>query len=321
MLNALTIDLEDWYQGLTSTGQRVDLWPTYEDRVVESTQRLLDILAGEGVQATFFVLGYVADQFPDLIRQVADAGHEIGLHSYHHRQVYRLTPEQFREEIILGREAVERASGKRVIGFRAPMFSINRSALWALEVLRDQGFRYDSSVFPTRNMLYGYPDAPRFPYHPFGNGDFVEFPLSTVRVMGVNWPVAGGFYLRLLPYRFFRAGLRRINREGQSAIIYLHPWEIDPDHPRPDPTLRERFTHYHGLRRMAAKLTALLRDFDFGPLAGLLEPAAGQLAVAGRPAAEERPAEGLDMDSGAGEQAWATHMSWNQYQREKTTRL
>ncbi len=273
MLNALTIDLEDWYQGLTSTSQQVDRWPDLEDRVEPSTDRILEILDRAGVRATFFVLGYVADRFPDLVRRVAAAGHEIGLHGYHHRQVFRLTPEQFRAEIERGRKAVEAASGQRIIGYRAPMFSINRSAVWALEVLRDLGFRYDSSMFPTRNMLYGFPDAPRFPHHPFENGDFVEFPLSTVRVLGVNWPVAGGFYLRLLPYAVFRWGLKRINREREPAVIYLHPWELDPDHPRPNPTLRERFTHYTNLRQTEAKLSAVLRDFSFGSLADLLEHA------------------------------------------------
>lgn len=283
MLNALTIDLEDWYQGLTSTSQQVDRWPEMEDRIVPSTDRALEILDREGVKATFFVLGYVADRYPDLVRRVAEAGHEIGLHGYYHQRVCLLTPEQFRADILRGRESVERASGQELAGYRAPMFSINHSAMWALELLRDLGFRYDSSVFPTRNMLYGFPDAPRFPYRPFGNGGFVEFPLSTVRVMGVNWPVAGGFYLRLLPYPIFRWGLERINREGHPAIIYLHPWELDPDHPRPSPKLRERFTHYSGLHRTEAKLSALLRDFRFGPLAALLDlvavPAGAQARV------------------------------------------
>ncbi len=270
MVNALTIDLEDWYQGLTSTGKRVESWPGYEDRVVESTQRLLDVLAQGQTQATFFVLGYVADQFPELVRQVADAGHEIGVHSYHHQHVYQLTPQQFRADVSRAREAVENASGRQAIGYRAPMFSINRSALWALESLREMGFKYDSSVFPTRNMLYGFPEAPRFPYRPFGNGSFVEFPLSTVRVSGVNLPVAGGFYLRVLPYRIFKWALQRINREDKPVIIYLHPWDLDPDQPWPNPTIRERFTHYYNLRGTEAKLRRLLRDFEFARLADLL---------------------------------------------------
>lgn len=274
MRNAFTVDLEDWYQGLTSTGRRPEQWPSYENRVVESTGRLLRVLERAGVRATVFVLGYVADQFPELVRRVADAGHEIALHGYLHRHVHQLTPGEFRADLLRGRDAVEAASGQRPAGFRAPMFSINASALWALEVLRDLGFCYDSSVFPTRNMLYGYPDAPRFAYYPLGDGTFVEFPLSTVRLLGVNWPLAGGFYFRLLPYWLFRQGLRRINRQGQPAILYVHPWELDPGHPRPNPTLRERFTHYHGLAHTEARLSRLLADFQFGPLADLLHQAA-----------------------------------------------
>jgi len=269
VLNALTIDLEDWYQGLTSTGRRVARWPSYEDRVVESTHRLLDILAQAGVKATFFVLGYVADQFPELVRQVADAGHEIGLHSYHHRQVFRLTPDQFCADVARGREAVEKASGKQVIGYRAPMFSINRSALWALEVLREMGFRYDSSVFPTRNMLYGYPEAPRFP-HQLENG-LVEFPVSTVRWSGINWPIAGGFYVRALPYIIIRSSIRQLNRQGQPAVMYMHPWELDIGQRYNRVTLRERMTHYHGRRNLERKLCRLFTDFDFTPLRDLLD--------------------------------------------------
>lgn len=271
MLNALSIDLEDWYQGLTSTSQRVADWPTYESRVVDSTHYLLELLDQYGTRGTFFVLGYVADQFPALIREVAEAGHEIGVHGYFHRQVWRLTPEAFREDVIRGRRAVEGASARHVIGYRAPMFSINGSSLWALNVLAALGFRYDSSVFATRNMLYGYPGAPRFPYYPLEDQGFIEFPLATVRILGKNWPVAGGFYLRALPYAAFRWGLQRINAEGQPAIVYLHPWDLDVGQPYPHPTLRERFTHYHNLGTTERKLARLLREFRFGPLVELLD--------------------------------------------------
>ena len=152
------------------------------------------------------------------MRRVAESGHEVGLHGFHHYRVSRQTPQQFRDEILRGRKAVAAASGQDILGYRAPMFSINRSALWALEILREEGFRYDSSVFPTRNMLYGYPDAPRFPYCPLDGNGFVEFPLSTVRVLGVNLPVAGGFYLRALPYRLTRAA--RINHGGALTLRY-----------------------------------------------------------------------------------------------------
>ncbi|MEW5986340.1 MAG: XrtA system polysaccharide deacetylase [Chloroflexota bacterium] len=270
MINALTIDLEDWYQGLTSTGRQVERWSEFEDRVVENTEQLLAVLAAAGVRATFFVLGYVADHFPGLIQQVAAAGHEIGLHGYYHYQATRLTPEQFREDVLAGLQAVEAACGQRLMGYRAPMFSINQRNLWAINVLAELGFVYDSSVFPTRNSLYGFPEAPRFPYRPLPDVAFVEFPLTTLRVAGVNWPVAGGFYLRLLPYPLFRQAIRLLNKEGRPAILYLHPWDLDPDQPRPRPTLRERFTHYYNLRSTAGKLQALLGDFNFGPICELM---------------------------------------------------
>jgi len=270
MLNALTIDLEDWYQGLTSTSKQIDRWDSYEDRVVESSERLLDLLAFAGVKATFFVLGYVADQFPRLIKNIAASGHEIGLHSYYHQRVVNLTPEQFHSDLTRGLAAVESASGEKVVGYRAPMFSINQSRMWALEILRDMGFLYDSSIFPIRNIYYGYPDAPRFPFHPFEDDAFIEFPVSTVRFLGINWPVAGGFYMRLIPYQLFKKGLNSINQEGKPAIIYLHPWDIDPDQPRPNPTMREQFTHYYNLHSAEEKLTNLIHDFRFGPLCNLL---------------------------------------------------
>ena len=271
MLNALTIDLEDWYQGLTSTGVRIDHWNSYEDRVVESSEHLLELFAAAGIKTTFFVLGYVADQFPELIKTIANSGHEIGLHSYYHRKVTNLTPEQFQDDLKKGLSAVESTSGQKVVGYRAPMFSINQTRIWALEILRDTGFLYDSSIFPIRNIYYGFPNAPRFPFFPIKGDTFVEFPMSTVRFMGVNWPVAGGFYLRLYPYQLFKRGLQSINREGNPAIIYLHPWDIDPDHPRPNPTLREQFTHYYNLHTAEEKLGNLLRDFKFGPLRNLLD--------------------------------------------------
>jgi polysaccharide deacetylase family protein (PEP-CTERM system associated) len=270
MLNALTIDLEDWYQGLTSTAAQVDRWSVYEDRVVENCERLVELLGSAGVKATFFVLGYVADQFPELIKSIADSGHEIGLHSYYHQKVVNLSPDQFHEDLMQGLEAVEKASGVKVVGYRAPMFSINQTRIWALEMLRDTGFMYDSSVFPIRNIYYGFPDAPRFPYLPFEGDSFVEFPLSTVRIFGMNMPVAGGFYMRLYPYSLFKQGLKSINKEEKPAIIYLHPWDIDPGQPRPKPTLREQFTHYYNLHSAEEKLTSLLGDFRFGPLRELL---------------------------------------------------
>jgi polysaccharide deacetylase family protein (PEP-CTERM system associated) len=270
VINALTIDLEDWYQGLTSTAVQIDKWDSFEDRVVESTTRLLDLFSKANVKATFFVLGYVANQFPDLIREVAERGHEIGLHGYHHYRVDKISAELFREDLLRGKEVVEKASGVSPVGFRAPMFSINKKSLWALEILEQEGFIYDSSVFPTMNMLYGYPSAPRKPYRPLNGKGLVEIPMSTVKVCGVKLPISGGFYMRLLPYWLLKRAFERINREGLAAVLYLHPWDLDAEQPIIDPTPRERFTHYHNLDTTEEKLTTLLHDFRFLPLIDLI---------------------------------------------------
>lgn len=271
VINALTIDLEDWYQGLTSTAKQIDRWGEYEDRVVEATGRLLIILQRANVRATFFVLGYVANQFPELIKKVADAGHEIGLHGYYHFRVDQSNKEKFLEDLAKGRDAVVQASGAVPRGFRAPMFSINGNSLWALEVLESEGFAYDASVFPTRNMLYGYPTAPRKPYRPLEGKPFMEFPMSTVKVNKLKLPISGGFYLRLLPYTVLKWGITRINREGLPAVVYLHPWDLDPEQPLINPTIRERITHYTNLGTTERKLTRLLEDFRFAPMGDVLD--------------------------------------------------
>jgi polysaccharide deacetylase family protein (PEP-CTERM system associated) len=269
-LNAFTIDLEDWFQGLTSTNARSEQWDSYESRVVEATDYLLAILREHGILATFFVLGYVADQHPDLIERVAGAGHEIGVHGYHHRFVNKMTPEEFSRELDLSLEAIERITGSTPIGHRAPYFSINADTSWAFGVLAGRGLRYDSSVFPTRNMLYGFPGAPRYPYR-MEEHDLVEFPATTVRFGGINWPVAGGFYNRALPYTIIRQGIRRVNDLGQPAVLYIHPWELDTGQSYNQVTFRERITHYHGRRGLEKKLHKLLSDFRFGPLLALME--------------------------------------------------
>lgn len=270
MINGLSVDLEDWYQGLTSTNPTPGAWPTFESRVVENTNRLLDILAEHEVKVTFFVLGCVANDFPELIAQIQREGHEIGVHGYYHRRIYQLTPDEFAAEIDRTIAAIEPIIDEPIIGHRAPYASIMKGSLWALDVLEEKGFQYDSSIFPTKNMLYGWPSAPRFPYCPLVGKSLIEFPLSTVRIMGVNIPIAGGFYLRTLPYWFIKWGINRIHREGQPAIIYVHPWEFDSSQPRPRVTPRERITHYHGRAGLEGKLHRLLQDFRFAPLRELL---------------------------------------------------
>jgi polysaccharide deacetylase family protein (PEP-CTERM system associated) len=269
--NAFTVDLEDWYHGLTSTNRRPHVWPELESRVVASTERLLALLKACKVQATVFVLGKVAERYPDLVRRVADDGHEIGVHGFAHADIRHMTPERFADELDQALEVLAPLVHEPIIGHRGPYFSINRDSLWALEVLRERGFRYDSSFFPTRSLLYGYPEAPRWP-HRIGNGSgLVEFPISTVRVGRFNWPVAGGFYTRALPYGLIRRGIEGLNRQGHPAILYVHPWELDTRQRYNQVTLRERISHYYGRRGLAKKLRRLFTDFEFGPLRDMLD--------------------------------------------------
>lgn len=292
-VNGLTVDLEDWYQGLTSTNRQFGRWLEFEDRIVPATGRVLDLLSGHRVRATFFVLGYVARMHPDLIQRIAAEGHELALHGFSHRRIDRLTPAEFRQELERGLDALADAVGPgpsagRPLGHRAPYFSINRKSLWALDVLADYGFRYDASLFPTRNMLYGFPGAPRLPVRLAGAPApvalrpepqlapqpprLVEFPASTVRLGPVTLPIAGGFYLRAMPVAWIAWGIRRLNAQGHPAVLYLHPWELDPEHPVPNcVTPRERLTHYTGLATAEAKWSHLLQHFRFAPLSTLLD--------------------------------------------------
>lgn len=266
ILNALTVDLEDWYQAPISISRQIDNWPGFEKRIVSNTRKLLRLLSQAQVRATFFVLGYIAEQHPDLVLEVSNAGHEIALHSYLHRRVYQMTPEEFRADVQKGMNAVQAASGQKVCGYRAPMFSVNASSLWALEVLADLGFRYDSSIFPIHNMLYGIPGASRFPYRPFEGEQFIEFPLATIRSCGVNFPAGGGLYSRILPYSWIKASIQSLNHQGQPAVIYIHPWELDTEQHFHRLTLRERITHYVGRSGLETKFKRMLRDFKFGCL-------------------------------------------------------
>jgi polysaccharide deacetylase family protein (PEP-CTERM system associated) len=265
VVNAFTVDLEDWFQGLTSTNARPQSWDALEARLERNTDRVLLLLDEYQVKATFFVLGQVASKYPGLIRRIDSLGHEIGAHGYWHMKVDKITQEQFAEELDRALDVLRPLVKQPIVGHRAPYFSINERSLWALDVLSEKGFRYDSSFFPTRNMLYGYPGAPRFP-HKINGGNLIEFPISTARWMGVNWPIGGGFYVRTLPYRIVRQGIRQINRLGHPAIMYLHPWEIDTGQRYDRVTPRERITHYHGRQGLEHKLRMLLTDFRFTAL-------------------------------------------------------
>lgn len=271
IVNAFTVDLEDWFQGLTSTNSQPDKWDSFEARLEANTDGLLALLDEFRVRATFFALGHVAHRYPDLIRRIDDAGHEIGVHGYWHLMIHRLTREQFAAELDRALDVLVPLVKQPIIGHRAPYFSINAHSFWALDILSERGFRYDSSFFPTRNMLYGYPEAPRFPHH-LGDGcELIEFPVSTVRFLGITWPIAGGFYVRSLPYSVVRRAVNNLNHLGHPAILYVHPWELDTGQPMRAATLRERITHYHGRRGLEAKLRQLFQDFEFGPVRDLLD--------------------------------------------------
>lgn len=266
--NVLTVDFEDWYQGLEIP---MSEWPTFEDRIERSGRRLLDVFDKAGVRGTFFVLGYVAERHPDLVREIAQRGHEIGTHGFSHSFVYRQTPQIFLSELRRSVEMLASLAGAPVLGHRAPYFSITRESLWAFDLMTEVGLRYDSSVFPVVNHRYGIPDAPRWPY-PVGTGDrpLMEFPISTVHVLGRNIPVAGGAYFRIYPYAITRAAFRAINRQERPAVFYIHPWELDPDHPRLPLPRRVGLTHYFRLDVTERRLRRLLDDFAFAPMKEVL---------------------------------------------------
>ncbi len=273
--NAFTVDLEEWFQGLTSTNRQVERWEEFESRVVPATHLLLGILREYGVRATFFTLGHVADRQPALMEAICAEGHELGIHGYYHRFVYRLSPAEFDSEVGRSIEAVMRVNGEAPQGHRAPYFSVNAATPWAFDVLARHGLRYDSSVFPTRNMLYGFPGAPRLPYR-VAESALWELPASTVRWAGKTWPMSGGFYVRALPYTVTRWALRRLQQAGEPAILYIHPWELDLGQRYNQVTPRERITHYHGRHGLAAKLHRLFTDFRFGPMRDLVASLEGE---------------------------------------------
>lgn len=266
--NLLTIDLEDWFHGIELPRSA---WGNCQSRIERSTQTLLDILDTKNVKATFFVLGQVAATCPILVTRIAAAGHEIGTHGYEHRFVYQLSPSEFSADLGRSIRVLEDLTGRPVAGHRAPYFSINRNSFWAFEILAQHGIRYDSSIFPIRNYRYGIPDAPRHPHEIHTkNGDILELPVSTVQHFGTNLSFAGGFYLRFFPYWMLRRAIRSLHREGLPAILYLHPWELDPEHPRMNLPARIKLTHYHNLRSTESKLNSLLDEFDFQPVSAML---------------------------------------------------
>lgn len=273
VLNAMTIDVEDYFQ-VSAFAHVVspDTWSARESRVCRNTHRLLEILEGANVRATFFVLGWVAEQFPELVRLIHGAGHELASHSHEHRLVYDQTPETFRADLRRARAAIEDACGVAVVGYRAPSYSIVERSLWALDVLIDEGYAYDSSIYPIRHDRYGIPAWPRHIHRvDRPGGSLWELPGSTVEMLGVNLPMGGGGYFRLLPFWWTRRSVQQLNEsEGRPAVFYLHPWEIDPDQPRIEAGRIASFRHYRNLRLTEPRLRSLLSEFRYGTVSDVL---------------------------------------------------
>jgi len=267
VVNVLSIDVEEHFQvhNFDSIIRRTD-WDRHPSRVEVNTRRILALLAEHSVRATFFVLGWVADRHPGLVREIAAAGHEVASHGYWHELIYRQDPAGFAADLARSLDAIEKAGGGRAIGYRAPGFSITQRSLWATDILHDHGILYDSSIFPVSvHDRYGLRGAKRFASQ-LDNGLW-EFPASTVRLGRQNWPVAGGGYFRLYPLWLTRRAVRHLNFQDQPAVVYLHPWEFDPDQPRiAEASALARFRHYVNLDKTEARLGALLKEFAFGAM-------------------------------------------------------
>ncbi len=277
-LNAMSVDVEDYFQ-VSAFEHLVDrgTWNDYECRVEANTERLLALFAKYDTKATFFTLGWVAERYPSLIRAIADAGHEVASHGYEHRLVNSMTPDAFRADLRRAKEALTQATDVAIDGFRAPSFSVCPQSIWALDVLAEEGYTYSSSIFPVRHDRYGIPTFPRFPVHlkTLQGHAIWEFPMTTLRMWGKNLPVAGGGWMRVLPPALMRRAISRANRRGQPAVVYLHPWEVDPDQPRMSGAGRATtFRHYVGLHKMAGRLERLLKRYRFGTMRDVLALAA-----------------------------------------------
>jgi len=266
--NYLTVDVEDYYQ-VSAFEPLVGLskWDQYPSRVVKNTRTILQALDRNNTKATFFVLGWIGERHPELVKEIVASGHPIGCHSYQHHLIYTLSPQEFRKDTRRAKDVLEKISGKPVSGYRAPSYSITQQSLWAYDILEELGFKYSSSVFPIHHDRYGIPDAPRFKYKVPGH-DMIEYPISTARYLGRNIPVSGGGYFRIFPYPFTKMALSKINkRENQPFVFFIHPWETDPDQPKmKDASVLSRFRHYTNLSKTAERFEKLLNDFEFIPI-------------------------------------------------------
>ena len=267
IVNALSVDVEDYFQveAFKSIVDRTE-WDTRPLRVAENTARMLDLFDVADTRGTFFILGWVADRLPGIVRQIRDRGHEVASHGYSHELAHAQTRAEFRKDVRHARSLLEDISGARVRGFRAPTFSIGRANWWAFEILAEEGYDYSSSIYPIEHDLYGMPGAPRTAFRPMEDRDFVEIPVATVRLFDKNRPCGGGGYFRLLPYEVSRWCIRRVNHLDQMpCVFYCHPWEIDVDQPRlSEAPLKSRFRHYLNIGAMEQRIARLLQDFRWG---------------------------------------------------------
>lgn len=273
MNNVLSVDVEDYFHvAALSETIKVDDWSTISPRVLGNTRRLLDVFDRHNVKATHFILGWVAERFPELVREIDARGHEVASHGYSHQLIYDQTPEIFREETTKSKRILEDILGKNVIGYRAASYSITNKSLWALDILSELGFKYDSSIFPIHHDRYGIPDAELLPHRlKTPNGNFiVEFPLTTSKIFGIKIPAAGGGYFRLYPYAFSKYLLKKVQKKKLPIVFYLHPWEIDYEQPRVKVSALSTFRHYNNLHKSEQRLERLLNDFSFSTMAEVL---------------------------------------------------
>jgi polysaccharide deacetylase family protein (PEP-CTERM system associated) len=279
--NALSVDVEDWFQvgAFETVIDRKD-WDSLECRVERNTDAVMALFAEAGIKATFFTLGWVAERYPALIQRIVDAGHEIGSHGYGHDRVFNFTPDQFAADLVRSRKLIEDAAGVAVTGYRAPSFSIDQRTPWAHEILAEQGYTYSSSVAPVKHDHYGWADAPRFAFRPVAGSDFLEIPVTTAQLGPKRLAAGGGGFFRLLPYAFSRWAIRQVNDDEQRpAVIYFHPWEIDPDQPRvANAPVKSKLRHYTKLDVMADKLRRLPRDFRWDRLDNIVAIEKARLA-------------------------------------------
>lgn len=274
LLHALSVDVEEHFQ-VEAFAEVVSFadWTHHASRVVDNTIRILDIFGEFGVRATFFVVGWVAERHPDLIKRIAAAGHEIGCHSYRHSRICRLQPAEFKEDTRRGLDTLSSIAGQPILGYRAPTFSVTDRSLWCLQILQESGLQYDSSVFPIRHDLYGIPNAPRRPFlWKLANGaTLTEFPASTVEIGALRLPAAGGGYLRILPAGYTNWAIRRLENEHMNAMVYFHPWEVDAAQPRINAGWKSILRHYTNLAGFENRLRGILKKFRFAPLHQVLE--------------------------------------------------